>query len=148
MEGNTINVSDKELFYSAMLLGLDSLVNIAYAFPASDVMIAAELEDTKRVLHKKRLLRENSRGEVALECALSLCAAFCSKPDSCVVVDEGGIYGTIYKAAETYMFLERAGDGMNEARWFKDRESLNGHIAKRLSEAGAGAIADRAGIAG
>jgi hypothetical protein len=141
MEGNTLNVSGKELFYAAMLLGLESLVNVAYSFPAGDAMIAAEIEEAKRGLHKKRLLKENSRGEIKLDCALSLCAAFCSKPESCSVVDEGGIYGTIYRAAETYMFLERTGEDTHEARWFKDTESLDGHIRKRLSEAGVAANA-------
>jgi hypothetical protein len=31
MEENTLNVSGKELSYAAMLLGLDSLVNVLYS---------------------------------------------------------------------------------------------------------------------
>ncbi|MDR1472244.1 MAG: hypothetical protein LBS75_06950 [Synergistaceae bacterium] len=141
MEENGLSVSSKELFYSAMMLGLDKLVNVEYVFPADETRMADELEEVKRGLRKKRMLKENTKGEITLDFGLSLCAAFCSKPDSCGVVDEDGLYGTIYKAAETYMFLERTGEGENAAKWFKDSESLDEHITRRLG-AGAEAGAD------
>jgi hypothetical protein len=57
-------------------------------------------------------------------------------------VDEGGFYGTIYSAGGAYMFLERTGDGENEARWFKDNESLDEYISGRIEAVEAGAAAD------
>jgi hypothetical protein len=138
VDENVLNVSDKELFYSAMMLGLDELVNVEYLFPADGAKLASELEETKRGLHKKRMLKENAKGEITLDVRLSLCAAFCARPDRCDVVDRDGLYGTVYNAAATYMFLERTGEGENAARWFKDTESLNEHIARRLAAAAAG----------
>jgi len=132
MDENSLSVSSKELFYSAMLLGFDRLVNIEYIFPADDERLAAELDEVKKALHKRKLLKENSKGEITLDFTLSLCAAFCSKPDSCTVVDEEGYYATIYSAADVNMLLEKNEDGEFSALWFPDSETLDGHITQKL----------------
>jgi hypothetical protein len=35
-----------------------------------------------------------------------------------------------------YMFLERTGEAENEAQWFRDSESLDGYITRRLAAGG------------
>jgi hypothetical protein len=78
MEENVLRLSNKELFYSAMLLRLEQIVNIEYAFPADESARRAELDDVKRSLHKKNLLKENSKGEIVLNRELALCEAYCA----------------------------------------------------------------------
>lgn len=135
MEENALRVSNKELFYSAMMLRLERLVNIEYVFPADDAKLAKELDEVKRSLHKRKLLKENAKGEITLDFALSACAAYCAKPDSCAVVDEGGYYATVYGAANSYMLLERAGENECSARWFRDKKSLDGYVTQKLDAA-------------
>ncbi|MDR1965812.1 MAG: hypothetical protein LBQ36_03815 [Synergistaceae bacterium] len=142
MEENYLQVSNRELFYSAMMLGLERLVNVEYDFPADEAKLESELDETKRALHKKKLLKENTKGEITLDFALSLCAAFCSKPENCMVVDEGGFYATIYNAADSYMLLERTGEGEYAARWFADRAPLDGYITQKLGSGDEGASAN------
>jgi hypothetical protein len=132
MEENALRVSNKELFYSAMMLELDRLVNVEYVFPADDAKLAKELDEVKRSLHKRKLLKESAKGEITLDFALSVCAAFCAKPDNCAVVDEGGFYATVYEAGDAYMLLERLSDDESAARWFKDRESVGEYLTRKL----------------
>ena len=132
MDGQCLRITNKELFYSAMMLNFDRLVNVEYVFPADETRLAKELDEAKRTLHKKKLLKENSKGEINLDFALSACAAFCANPDKCIVVDEDGYYATVYVASDSYMLLERAGEEENAALWFRDRESLDGYIMRKL----------------
>jgi hypothetical protein len=132
MDENYLHVTNKELFYSAMMLNLNRLVNIEYDFPADDIKLAKELDEAKRSLHKKKLLKESAKGEITLDFALSACAAFCARPDNCAVVDREGYYATVYGAANAYMLLERLNEGESAARWFKDRESLDGYLTQKL----------------
>jgi hypothetical protein len=135
VDGNALRITDKELFYSAMMLNLDRLVNVEYVFPADEAKLSKELDEVKRSLHKKKLLKENAKGEITLDFALSACAAYCAKPDHCTVVDEEGYYATIYGAANSYMLLERTGDGECAAVWFRDREALDEYVTRKLGDA-------------
>ena len=132
MDEKCLRVTNKELFYSAMMLNLDRLVNVEYVFPADEEKLAKELDEAKRSLNKKKLLKENSKGEISLDFALSACAAFCANPDKCIVVDEGEYYATAYVAADSYMLLERGVEDENSALWFQDKESLDGYVMKKL----------------
>jgi hypothetical protein len=139
MDENYLDVSNKELFYTAMMLDLDRLVNVEYDFPADDEKLLSEFDEVKKTLHKRKLLKENSKGEITLDSALSVCAAFCARPENCIVVDEEGFYGTVYNAVDSYMLLERTDEDKNKAYWFADRQSMDDYITQRLASAGAGA---------
>ena len=132
MDEEYLRVTNKELFYSAMMLNFERLVNVEYLFPADEAKLAQELEEAKRSLHKKKLLRESSNGEISLDFALSTCASSCANPDSCIVVDEDGYYATIYVTSDTYMLLEQVNEEENAALWFKDKESLDGYVIRKL----------------
>lgn len=134
MDDNFFRVSSRELFYSAMLLGVDRLVNVEYDFPTDDEHLAAELDETKRSLNRRKLLRENSKGEIAIDAALSACVAFCAKPEECSVIDDEGALGTIYCAEGSYMFLEPDGEGEYMARWFQNADSVDEYITLKLEE--------------
>jgi len=127
-----LHVTNKELFYSAMMLNFDRLVNVEYIFPADEDRLAKELDEVKRSLHKKKLLNENSKGEINLDFALSACTAFCANPDKCIVVDEEGYYATVYVVADSYMLLERGTEDENSALWFRYKESLDGYVMEKL----------------
>jgi hypothetical protein len=133
MDKNYLKLSDKELFYGAMILNLDRLVNVVYDFPMVTQRLAAELDDVKRSFHKKKLLKENSKGQITLDNDLSACVTFCAKPDSCVIVEEDGFRATLYGRAGSYMLLESVGEGERAARLFGDRQSANSYIENRLS---------------
>jgi hypothetical protein len=132
MAENGLRVTNKELFYSAMLLGLDRLVGVEYVSPAANTKLNNELDEVKRTLHRKKLLKESAKGEITLDFMLSVCATFCARPVNCLVVDKDGFYATIYNVANLYMLLERLTEDESEARLFMDRESMNGYIAQKL----------------
>ena len=132
MDEQRLCVTNKELFYSAMMLNHDRLVGIEYDFPADEARLTKELNEAKRSLHKKKLLKENSKGEINLDFALSTCAGLCANPDSCIVVDEDGYRATVYVASNYYMLMERAGKDENAALWFRDKEALDGYIMQKL----------------
>jgi hypothetical protein len=148
MEENRLRLSGKELFYSAVLLGLKKLVNIQYDFPTDEAQLAKELNEVKRALHKRRLLRENSRNEITLDFQLSACAALCAQPDSCSIVDTGGVSATIYRADDAFMLLEREADGMYAASWFTDKSSLDEHLVQRTEQTAPKEASEEAGING
>jgi hypothetical protein len=130
-----LRVTNKELFYSAMLLGLDRLVGVEYFFPTDEKELSLELEEAKRTLHKKHLLKENSKGDVSLDPELTKCTTFCSRPESCTIVDRDGIYATIYEADGESMYLERISEGENAAQFFSDRDSAVEYTRNRLENA-------------
>lgn len=132
MDENYLRISNKELFYAAMMLGVDRLVNVVYDFPTDEARQLSELDEVKRVLHKKKLLKESSTGEITLDTSVAACAAFCAEPDDCAIVDEEGFYATVYDAADSHMLLERLDDENNEARWFEDKTSIDEYIEQRL----------------
>jgi hypothetical protein len=131
MTENGLRISDKELFYSAMMMKLDRLVNVEYAFPADEKKLAAEMEDVKRSLHRKKLLRENSKGEFTMDLALVACTSYCARPEKCSIYETGGVYATVYGAAGSYMVLERAGAGENIAVWFGGEAAVNEYLTRR-----------------
>jgi hypothetical protein len=119
-----------------MMMKLDRLVNVEYHFPADRKKMAAEMEDVKRGLHRKKLLRENSKGEFAMDLALSTCVAYCARPETCSVYDAGGVYATVYGAAGSFMVLERAGAGENIALWFGSEEGVSEFLLLRAGGKG------------
>lgn len=127
-----MRISDKELFYSAMMMKLDRLVNVEYALPADEKKLAAEMEDVKRSLHRKKLLRENSKGAFTMDLALTTCVAYCACPEKCSIYEADGIYATIYRASGSFMVLKRAGDGDNIAIWFRDAAAVNEYLLNRI----------------
>jgi hypothetical protein len=129
---NGLRISDKELFYSAMMMNLDRLVNVEYSFPADRKKLEAEMEDVKRTLNRKKLLRENSKGEFAMDLALSTCVAYCAQPEKCSVYEAGGVYATVYSAAGSFMVLERVGAGENLAMWFGGEADVNKYLLQRV----------------
>jgi hypothetical protein len=131
-----LRISDKELFYSAMMMKLDRLVNVGYSFPADRKKLAAEMEDVKRGLHRKKLLRENSKGEFVMDLALSTCVAYCASPEKCSIYEAGGVYATVYGAAGAFVVLERTGAGENIALWFGSETDVNEYLLRRSGERG------------
>jgi len=123
---DTLELTTKELFYTAALLGLGRLVNVIYDYPAEEQQRVRELSEVKRELHRRKLLRENSKGEVTLDYALAACAAFCAEPESCETADGGR---TIYSAAGAYMLLEQD-DCKCQARWFETRAALEEYMER------------------
>jgi hypothetical protein len=130
-----LRVTNKELFYSAMLLGMNRLVNVEYFFPTEKKELLAELEEAKRTLHKKRLLKENSKGDIALDPELTKCLVLCSHPERCTIADSGGIYATIYEAGGETMLIEKTIEGENAVRFFGDRDSAAEYTRNRLENA-------------
>jgi hypothetical protein len=133
MEEDFLRVSNKDLFYSAMMLKLDRLVNVEYVFPADDAKLAKELDEVKRSLHKRKLLKESAKGEITLDFALAACATFCARPENCAVVDRDGFYATVYDSGGAYMLLERLSEDESGALWFKDREAVDGYLTRKLA---------------
>lgn len=128
MHEPAMRLTPKELCYTAMMLKLNQIVNVEYLFPVDDESINRELNDVKHSLREKKLLKENSKGEVTLDMNLAAVVILCSKPDSCEVKEADGYYGTIYASQNVYMLIEREQDGMMAVFWFMDREALEGHI--------------------
>ena len=129
-----MQITNKELFYTAMMLKLDHLVNVEYLFPADSAAMSRELEEAKQTLRKKKLLKENSKGEVAIDLALTACASLCAHPQTWTVTESDGYYATIYGTENAYMLLERGTEGELTAIWFKDRENLDGYLTGRMNE--------------
>ena len=94
------------------------------------------MEDVKRGLHRKKLLRENSKGEFVMDLALVTCVAYCARPETCSVYEEDGVYAAIYGAAGGFMVLERAEAGLNLAIWFRDRTGVDEYLLQRAREGG------------
>jgi hypothetical protein len=132
--GKILRVTNKELFYSAMLLGLNRLVGVEYFFLTDKKELSAELEEAKRTLHKKRLLKENSKGNVSLDSDLTKCLGLCSNPQRCTVVDSGGVYAIIYEADGESMILEKTSDGENAARFLGDRQAAEEYVRGLLAK--------------
>lgn len=134
MELSRLHVTNKELFYAAMMLKLAKLVDVEYLFPADKALLARELDEAKQSLRKKKLLKENSKGEVSLDIALTACAALCADPESCSTMESGRYRATTYSSASAHMLLERGGEGELDAVWFKDKEDLDGYLAGKMDE--------------
>lgn len=142
MDETAFKVSARELFYGAIMLGMDRLVNVEYDFPTDDERLLVQLDETKQSMHKKKLLRENSKGEVTLDFMLSACVAFCARPDDCSVLETDGVSGTVYHAAGSFMLLESDNDDEYTAHWFKDADSVDGYITQRQEETSREGILD------
>lgn len=131
MTGEVMHITSKELFYSAMMLRLDKLVNVEYLYPTSEEGRLAELEDAKQSLRKKNMLKESANGSVSLDLGLIACASLCSNPEHCEVKkDASGYYATIYKTDETYMLMEHDGEGAYCVSWFNGKNEIDEHFAK------------------
>ena len=133
MSDNVFYVTNKELFYAAMMLGLGQLVNVVYDFPANEASLKRELEDVKRSLRRKKLLTESARRGISIDSVLGVCAMFCAEPESCEVIDINDYHATSYSVAGTYMLLEQRGDGEFAALWFLNREKLDEYINNEIS---------------
>lgn len=133
MDNPILHITTKELFYTAMMLHLPHLVNVEYIFPIEEDALRRELNEAKGTLRKKKLLKENAKGEVSLDMTLSACAALCSKPEDCMVREAEGYYATAYTAAGAYMLLERGNEDELTAILFRDREDLDSYLAEKMS---------------
>lgn len=133
MEVDFLRVTAKELFYTAVMLQLNQLVNIVYDFPADETNFNQELNEARNSLRKKKLLVESARNGITLDTSLCTCAAFCAEPENCEVVDVNNYYATIYTASNLHMLLERASDDEFLATWFMDKENLNKYIDSKIN---------------
>ena len=130
MEQDFLNVTKKELFYTAVMLQLRQLVNIVYDFPADNAKFVNEARSS---LRKKKLLMESARNGITLDTALCTCAAFCAEPEKCEVIDENNYYATVYTAENFHMLLERGEGDELLARWFLDKENLDKYIDEKIN---------------
>ena len=133
MKEYCLRVTNKELFYTAMMLHLHRLVNVEYVFPLKENDLRRELNEAKGTLRRKKLLKENAKGKVLLDAALTACAALCSEPEDCMVKKSEGYYATAYTAADVYMLLERGAEDELTSVWFRDQESMNSYLDEKMS---------------
>lgn len=133
MEQDFLNVTKKELFYTAVMLQLRQLVNVVYDFPADEAKFEQELNEARSSLRKKKLLMESARNGITLDTALCTCAAFCAEPEKCEVIDENNYYATVYTAENFHMLLERGEGDELLARWFLDKENLDKYIDEKIN---------------
>ena len=127
-----LTVTNKEIFYTALMLGRGQLVGVEYDFPIDEALLMQELNEVKRGLHKRKLLRENSKGEITLSDELAIVAAFCSEPDECVVIEEDTLAGTVYKVGVSSLLLEPADGEINNAYIFTADKTLEEYIETRI----------------
>lgn len=132
MNENALHVTNKELFYTAMMLHLDQLVNVDYVYPLGENELRQELNDVKRTLRKKKLLKENAKGEVSLDASLAACASICARPEECVIEKTGKYYATLYGAGGAYMLLEREPEEQLTALWFNDKTAADSYITEKM----------------
>lgn len=125
-------ITKKELFYSAVMLKIQKLVNVVYNFPADEIKFEKELREARKTLRKKNLLEETARDGVNLSFTLSVCVSFCANPDKCEVIDSYGYFATIYRASNMYMLMEQRDDEELAAAWFTDRHKLDEHIDREI----------------
>lgn len=133
MIGEVMHVTSKELFYSAMMLRLERLVNVEYLFPTSEDARALELNEAKKTLRNKKLLKESANGDISLDLALTACAVVCAKPETCEVKSAGDYYATAYRAEDVYMLMEREPDDILAISWFADKTELDDHVTEKLN---------------
>ena len=132
MKQPALTVTDKEIFYTALMLGSERLIGVEYDFPIDEGALMQELGTVKRDLNKRKLLRENSKGEITLSDDLTAVAVFCSEPEECIVVEEDMLQGTIYKVGVSSLLLEPSGDDGYDAYIFTDGNSLDEYITGRI----------------
>ena len=135
MNENALRLTNRELFYTAMMLHLDQLVNVDYIYPFEENELRQELNDAKKTLRKKKLLKENAKGEVSMDASLAACASICAKPEECVIKKSGEYYATLYGAGGAYMLLEREPEEQLAALWFQDRASADTYLAGKIGSA-------------
>lgn len=141
MNDKFLCVTRKELFYTAVMVGISQLVNVEYEYPIDDAEFNAELEDVRRSLRKKKLFHESIKDGSTINFGLTACASFCEEPDSCKVVEGNGYYATIYGVKGRYMLMERRADDVLAMGFFIKKENLDRYVRDKLSE-GEGAIED------
>lgn len=137
MEERLLQVTKKELFYTAFMLQLRQLVNIVYDFPADENKFEQELGEARSSLRKKKLLTESARQGISLDFGLCSCVAFCSEPESCEVVDVNGYCATIYAISGIYMLLEPLSQDKQDnftVTWFINKNTLNEYINSKTQE--------------
>ena len=132
MTETAVTLSNKEIFYITLMLGGERLVGVEYDFPIDEALLMQELGEVKRGLNKRKLLRENSKGEVSMEYTLTAVAGFCSQPDVCLIVDEEGLKGTVYKVGESSLLLEPAENDEFNASVFTSEKALGEYIGSRI----------------
>jgi hypothetical protein len=130
-----LELTSKELFYTAMMMGFDQLVGVVYDWPTDKAARDAELGDVKRALRKRKLLRENSKGEVLVDGALRQVVECVASPASCTVDDEGGKRAILYARDGAYAVLESDGGDKGKekysARFFGDEAAARGYVRGR-----------------
>lgn len=133
MIGEVMKVSTKELFYSAMMLRIDRLIDVEYIYPSSEEARAVELADAMKSLRGKKLLKENANGDVSLDFALTACATLCAKPEICELKTTDKYHATIYGAEDTFMLIEHEPEDQLAVTWFADRTEMDAHVAQMMS---------------
>ena len=136
MDNHLLRITVKELFYSAMMLRLNRLVNVEYIFPADEGGRARELSEVKQTLRKKKLLKESAKGDVSMSLTLMACAIMCSNPEKCTIREAEGYYATAYGVAGSYMLLEKEDEGELAVSWYKDEETLKEYLSGKLNADG------------
>lgn len=144
MDEQFLRVTKKELFYTAVMLGIKQLVNVVYDFPADEVLFDKELDEARKSLKKKKLLTESALDGGSLSFSLMVCAAFCATPMDCEIVDIDDHRATIYHIPGFYMLLECCDEEEMIAMWFTDKEKLYQYIKDRRSTVEG--VADNGGI--
>lgn len=135
MDEQFLRVTKKELFYTAVMLGIKQLVNVVYDFPADEVLFDKELDEARKSLKKKKLLTESALDGVELDFTLMACALFCAVPNDCQVIDNKSYHATIYRIAEAYMLMEKRTEEDLAAVWFTDRDIIDHYVEHRSNAA-------------
>ncbi len=139
MGEKVFTITKKELFYTAFMMQLRQLVNIVYDFPADETKFEQELGEARNSLRKKKLLTESARQGISLDFGLCSCAAFCSEPESCEVVDMNGYKATIYAVGGIYMLLEPQSEDNQDnfaVTWFINKKTLDEYINSKTQSEG------------
>jgi hypothetical protein len=105
---------------------------VEYAFPTDEKGREKELEDVKRDLRKRKLLKESSKGEITIDFTLSACAVFCARPEFCRVIDEPSYRAMVYGASGAFLLLEKINEDENDALIFINEEQLGDFIKQRV----------------
>lgn len=122
--------SAKELFYCAYILRFTPLIGVEYLFPPDENLRNRELNEVKRDLHKRKLLRENSKGEITLTSELSTIMTTICKPDNAFNVKNDIM---LFQKDDTILLLEKNSDDYT-ALIFADLQSAKEYTMEILKK--------------
>lgn len=128
MNTNFICVTKKELFYTAVMVGIKRLVNVVYEYPIDDKAFSVELNEARKSLIMKKLLHDSAREGMTINFGLCACASFCEDPDSCETIDHDGYQASIYCSLGKYMLMEHRDDDILAMTFFTNRKMLDQYI--------------------